>query len=253
MRLLIAFLLLSSLAAAQPPELYVRNRLFDGPVRLVGQDLYAPLDDLLRSLGCTWEVVDGAVLMSGERAALARRAEGSGPNPRLTESLRLFWEGRLISPAAGVYQGRLYVSVPELARAVNAEYRVNPGLGTADLYSPAFVPTVPERPVVAAGQSGSPLELVTVSFGFTPSRDNPEVQCMRGYAVVRNRSTSQAVEGVTVKVEVVDPAGGVLARFSETFGKLGPGESLTYQFPVWPDEKSLPGLRPRVEVLHFRL
>ncbi|MCE7870080.1 hypothetical protein DYH09_06845 [bacterium CPR1] len=165
---LLVLLLLALLGPAQADsiELFVRNRPFEGPVRTVGSELYAPLDDLLRALGCSWEQ---------DEAAISIRLGGNGSNPRLVESLPIFFEGRQIDPRGGMVQGRLYVSVSELARAVNSDYRLNRQLGTADFYAPTAPPgaSTAGRPVVKAGGQGSRVELLRVrgslrGEGWTP-------------------------------------------------------------------------------------
>lgn len=243
--LILLFLTLALAVRAQDKlELFVRNRPFDGPVRTVGGELYGPLDDLLRSMGCGWEQNETAILV---------RIGTPGSDPRLDTSVPILVEGRLVEIGAGLYQGRLYCSVSALAKALNAEYRVNRTLGTADLYAPVALPTgqAETRPVVKAGEPGSEVELTRVSFGLTRDRDFPNREILRGYAIVTNRSRTAAVEGVTVKVEILDSEGNVLGRYGDNLGKLGAGKQVTYQFPAWPNTTGA-SLKPRVEVYHLR-
>ncbi len=242
---LLVLLLLALLAPAQGQalELFVRNRPFEGPIRTVGSELYAPLDDLLRALGCSWEQ---------DQAAISIRLGGEGPNPRLTEPLPIFFEGRQIDPGAGMAQGRLFVSVSELARAVNSDYRLNRELGTADLYAPTALPgaSSAERPVIKAGEQGSKVELLRVSFALARDSARPDLQSLRGYALIKN--AGPAVEGVAVTVEVLDGAGNVVGRYGEKVGRLETGQTLSVQLPTWLNFNRVEGVKPRVEVLHLR-
>lgn len=241
--LVLLFLALLVPAQADSLVLFVRNRPFEGPVRTVGSELYAPLDDLLRALGCSWEQ---------DEAAISIRLGGEGSNPRLGQSLPIFFEGRQIDPGAGMYQGRLYVSVSELARAVNSDYHLNRQLGTADLYAPTALPGAPsaERPVVKAGEQGSKVELVRVSFALASDAARPDLQSLRGYVVIKNGGPT--VEGVTVTVEVLDGAGTVVGRYGEKVGRLEAGQTLSVQLPTWLNFNRAEGVKPRVEVLHLR-
>ncbi len=241
--LVLLFLALLVPAQADSLVLFVRNRPFEGPVRTVGSELYAPLDDLLRALGCSWEQ---------DEAAISIRLGGDRSNPRLVESLPIFFEGRQIDPGAGMYQGRLYVSVSELARAVNSDYRLNRQLGTADLYAPTALPGAPgaERPVVKAGEQGSKVELVRVSFALASDVARPDLQSLRGYVLIKNGGPT--VEGVTVTVEVLDGAGTVVGRYGEKVGRLEAGQTLSVQLPTWLNFNRAEGVKPRVEVSHLR-
>ncbi|GMU56136.1 MAG: hypothetical protein AMXMBFR33_52820 [Candidatus Xenobia bacterium] len=241
--LVLLFLALLVPAQADSLLLFVRNRPFEGPVRTVGSELYAPLDDLLRALGCSWE---------RDEAAISIRLGGDGSNPRLVESLPIFFEGRQIDPGAGMVQGRLYVSVSELARAVNADYRLNRQLGTADLYAPTALPGAPsaERPVVKAGEQGSRVQLVRASFALASDSARPDLQALRGFVLIKNEGP--AVEGVTVTVEVLDGAGTVVGRYGEKVGRLEAGQTLSVQLPTWLNFNRAEGVKPRVEVLHLR-
>lgn len=242
--MVLLLLALAVLARAQDRlELYVRNRPFDGPVRNVGGDLYAPLDDLLRALGCGWEQDDAAIQVHvGTPSA----------DPRLDRQLPVLVAGRRVDLGAGLYQGRLYCSVRSLARVLNAEFRVNPGLGTADLYAPAALPLgeSADRPVVKAGEQGSAVEVGPLSFAMTRDPDRADLQYLRGYVVITNKG-SETVEGLNVKVEVQDPEGKVVGRFGENLGKLPAGRHITYQFPAWPGPAGT-SLKPRVEVFYLR-
>lgn len=234
-------LALAVMARAQDRlELYVRNRPFDGPVRNVGGDLYAPLDDLLRALGCGWEQ---------DEAAIQVHVGTPSADPRLDRQLPVLVAGHRVDLGAGLYQGRLYCSVRSLARALNAEFKVNASLGTADLYAPAALPVAesPDRPVVKAGEPGSRVEVGPPSFAMTRDRDRPDLQFLRGYVVIANKG-GETVEGLTIKVEVLDAEGTVVGRFGENLGKLPAGRQITYQFPAWPGV----ALKPRVEVFHLR-
>ncbi len=231
--------------AQEPMDLFVRNRPFDGPVRQVGGDMYAPLDDLLRALGCGWDADDTAILI---------HLGAPATDPRLQKMAPILVEGRPVEVGAGMYQGRLYCSVSALARAVGSDYRVNTTLGTVDIYAPAALPVseaVDARPVVKAGEQGSQVELTKVSFGVTRDRDNPSLQYLRGYAIITNKARTGVVEGLNVKVEIRDVDGKLLGRFGETLGKLPAGRQVTYQFPAWPNVSNV-DLKPRVEVYHLR-
>lgn len=240
---LLILLLTLAVLAQDSLQLFVRNRPFDGPVRSLGGDLYAPLDDLLRALGCGWQVQAGT--------AIQVRIGAPSEDPRLDKLLPILIEGRPVELGAGVYQGRLYCSVSSLARALNSEYRINRGLGTADLYAPAAHPAsaAETRPVVRAGEQGSQVELSKVSFALTRDRDNPQLQILRGYAIVTNKGNT--VEGLTVKVAILDDQGKEVGRYGENLGKLPAGKSVTYQFPAWPNTTGAT-LKPKVEVFHLR-
>lgn len=63
MKRLLPLLLLSAPLAAEP-QLFVRNQPFAGPVRWFPARTLAPLDGLLESLGCSWQVDEGKLRVS---------------------------------------------------------------------------------------------------------------------------------------------------------------------------------------------
>lgn len=243
--LLFLFLLTTLPAPAGDLDLYVKNRPFDGPTRQVGHEIFVPLDDLLRSLGCGWRVDHGRLMVSS-------RSSGEGP---LLESVNsLVFDGRPVRVNQHRYTDRIYVSVAELAQAIGARFQLNPELGSADLYAPlAMAP--PREDVVVTDGSGenSPLAVDKLSFDLAPSADEPTDREMRGYAIVQNRSPQWPVKSVVVRVTVVDGAGNVLGRFAEEYPSLAPGESVTYQFPVFVDFEGAEGVRPVIELEHAPL
>lgn len=217
------------MAAASPGgvELFIRNRPLEGEVRVLGGEVYAPLEDLLRALELSW-APEGDRLMVWSRP-------GGGPSlpaePRV-----LVLDGQVLLVPQEPFAGRLYIPVADFARVTGARYNWNRELGTADFFPAASVAAgggVGRRPTDGRGSNGSPLRLVALSHALAapPGASHP---VLRGYAVVRNAGTVP-LEDLVLKVEIRDEAGAVRGGFTWQAGRLPAGQELTWQFPLWTD------------------
>lgn len=244
---LLALLLLFSvlgpaLAAPGKVDLYIRNRPFEGDSRVLRGEIYAALDDLLASLGLSWSP-------EGERLMVWSR---TGGGPALTgEPLLLVVDGRVMQVPQEPFAGRVYVSVAEFARATGGRYNWNRGLGTADYYPVASVPTGeggPRRATDGKGSNGSPVRLVNLSYRVEAPPGSPH-PVLRGYAVLRNTGTA-AVEDLLLKVDILDSKGAPCGGFSRQVESLPPGQDLTWQFPVWTDFEKVADPHPSLDIEH---
>ncbi|MBI3925194.1 MAG: hypothetical protein HY319_06610 [Armatimonadetes bacterium] len=233
-------------AAGQPLELFVKNRPFDGQVRELEGELYAPLAELLQSLGCSWSVEESALVVDTSTA---------GGGPPLTQAYpTILVDGRPVRVNQHRLGGDIYVGVGELAQAVGAVYRKNHALGTADLYAPLAAGGGGGGSTVMTDGQGknSPLVVEKLSYSLEPDPESGS-SLMRGYVVLRNRSDSRPVERVVIRVEVVDGVGRPCGRFAGSYAQLKPGERVTYQFPVWANHQSADRPHPVVQLEHQRL
>ena len=102
-------ILLTALAAPvlAEPQLFVRNQPFAGPVRWFPARTLAPLDGLLESLGCSWQVEEGKLRVQCSSA-------GQG-GPALKEILPISLEGRTVRLEQHIQQDRIFVDVDQVA------------------------------------------------------------------------------------------------------------------------------------------
>lgn len=235
--------LLTATAWAKDVQLFVKNQPFEGTTRLVGKELYAPLDDLLTSLGCAWQLDSNALL---QVQSVSDRH--TPPGPPLEAVASLSFDGRPVHVNQHLYAGRVFVDVRQFARAMGSPFRLNLGAGTADLYAP-LTAAAREQAVRTNGDGRtSPLSLLKLSYTLQPEDGR---NLMRGYTVVQNKGETP-LRGVVVRVQVVDDSGRVVGRMAEGLGTLAAGQQATWQFPLWADYEGGPRkLRPQVELEHL--
>jgi len=230
-------------AWAKDVQLFVKNQPFDGTTRLVGKELFAPLDDLLTSLGCSWQLGANALLQV--QSVTERKTP---PGPPLDSVASLSFDGRPVHVNQHLYAGRVFVDVRQFARAMGSPFRLNLGAGTADLYAPLAAGGREEAVRSNGDGRTSPLLLDKLSYALEPEQGRT---LMRGYAVVKNQG-AQPLRGVVVRVKVVDESGRVVGRLAESLGTLAAGQQATWQFPLWADyEAGARKLRPQVELEHL--
>lgn len=230
-------------AGAEELELFVKNRAFQGDVRVVRGDLFARLDELLGSLGCSWSLEEGRLVID---------TTGDREGPGLTEVYStILVDGRPVRINQSQLGGEVYVAVAELADALGAVYRENSGLGTADLYAPLASSSGPQGDTVTTTGDGknSPIVLEKLSFALSTEPETGRLQ-MRGYAIVRNGSDKNTVERLVLRVEVQDAQGKSWGRFAQACASLSPGDRLTYQFPIWADYDKVLDPHPVLQVEH---
>jgi hypothetical protein len=240
--LLVAFFWAAAPTLAQTGlQLYVRNQPFQGLVRILGGDVYVPLEDMLSALDCSWKVQDDQIVVSS--------APGGGP-PLEAQKRLIIYEGRLLRLAQELYAGRLLVSVSQLAQGMGLGYRVNAATRTAEVYGRAE--SMASRPdlVRTTGSDGrSPLKLVALSHQMVSDPDGDGPPRLLGYAVVRNQGPLP-VKDVLLTVVICDGQGRSLARFSWICGDVAPGQEVSWQFPVWTNLERVEGAHPVLEIQH---
>lgn len=228
--------------AQERMELFIRNRPFTGQSRMLGKELHAALDDLLRDLDYSW-TEDGDRLMIWSRP---------GGGPRLEDrARRLVVDGQAVQVAQETFGGRLYVWVADFARATGARFQANKALGTADYFPASALGSGGEtarKTTDGRGSNGSPVRLQDLKFRLEAPQ-GAEHPVLRGYAVVQNTSGSK-VEDVLLKVDIRDPKGDSHGGYTWAVGSLGAGEQLTWQFPVWTDFDGVQDPRPVLQIEH---
>lgn len=238
-QLLLLLGLLAPAAWAKDVQLFVKNQPFEGTTRLVGRELFAPLDDLLTSLGCSWQL--GADSLLRVQSVTERNTP---PGPPLDSVASLSFDGRPVHVNQHLYAGRVFVDVRQFARAMGSPFRLNLGAGTADLYAPLAASGREEAIRTTGDGRTSPLTLSKVSYVLEPEEGRT---LMRGYAIVQNKG-AQPLRGVVVRVQVVDESGRVVGRLAESLGTVAAGQQATWQFPLWADYDGRQKVRPQVEL-----
>ncbi len=224
-------------------ELYVKNRAFDAPVREVRGELFAPLAELLDRLGCAWKSVDNILLIdTSDKADFKGKSDIDEIYPIVLV------DGRRVFLSQQKYGGKVYVPVRVLARELRIIYRINRSLGTVDLYwsNSGAVATSRYRISQEGGQGGI-FKLERLSYRIEQDSEGGYRQ-LRGYAILSNLSSGMVARRVKITVLIEDARGKVWGRFTQAFTDLGPGERLTYQFPVWTDYFSVGKVHPVISV-----
>lgn len=209
-------LLLAALTAPAlaEPQLFVRNQPFAGPVRWSTARTLAPLDGLLESLGCSWQV-DGGKLQV--------RCSAQGGGPALKEILPISLEGRTVRLEQHVQQDRIFVDVDQVASALQCSYRKSAD-GTVDLYGPLLSQGLGQGALRgSSAESDFPVKLESIEL-------TPAAGVMRGFARLRNRG-EQPFKWVLVRVAVYEKSGRLVARCTELVKDLKPGAEAFVQFP----------------------
>ncbi|MBT9582568.1 hypothetical protein IV102_04410 [bacterium] len=211
-RLLCLAALTASVAAE--PQLFVRNQPFGGPVRWSTTRTLAPLDGLLESLGCSWQVDQGKLQVA---------CKGKG-GPSLNQILPISLEGRPLRLEQHIQQDRIFVDVDQVAEALQCTYRRSSDGNTMDLYGPLLSQGLGEGALRGSSeQRDFPIQMQQVQLA-------PEAGQIRGYVRIKNEG-QQAFKWVLVRVAVYEKSGKLLARFSELVRDLNPGQNGFVQFP----------------------
>ena len=213
MKKLLCLALLTATVSAEP-QLFVRNQPFDGPVRWMTTRTLAPLDGLLESLGCSWQV---------EQGKLQVQCQGKG-GPTIREILPISLEGKPVRLEQHLQQDRIFVDVDQVAEALQCNYRKSADGNTLDLYGPLLSQGLGAGATRgSAGQADFPIQLQQVQI-------SPETDQIRGYVRLKNEG-QQPYKWVLVRVSIYEKTGELLARFSELVHDLNPGDNGFVQFP----------------------
>lgn len=146
----VAVFALASTVQAADLQLYVKNRPFTGPTTTRQGQVHAALDGVLQALGYSWR-------LTGDRVDVSRTAGGGPTLP--AGSLQLFLDGQALSVPVVDVQGKAFVNVATLAKAMSLYYSPNAALGTADLGIPV------SRDQVADNWGREPEKTETASGG----------------------------------------------------------------------------------------
>lgn len=220
MRRLLLVLLLCLPAQGREVQLFVRNQPFQGETRYVFGELFAPLDELLQALGCSWQEFPEGYLWISQQETPANH----GP---LREFRRLLLEGKPIQVGQQMYSGRVYVNVQQLAQVIGAPFRLNAAAGTADMLGSTLFGTVLEG--VQRGNPESPGDVTLEDLQWSVQTGPPER--MLGFLRVRNRG-SLPLKSLVLRV-AVRSGSKQLGRLAVRIPQLAPGATFSWQFPQW--------------------
>lgn len=210
-------ILLTALAAPvlAEPQLFVRNQPFAGPVRWFPARTLAPLDGLLESLGCSWQVEEGKLRVQCSSA-------GQG-GPALKEILPISLEGRTVRLEQHIQQDRIFVDVDQVASALQCSYRKSAD-GTVDLYGPLLSQGLGQGALHGDSQQPDfPVHLEKVQLTQMGG-------VMRGFARIKHQG-QQPFKWVLVRVSVYEKTGRQVARCTELVRDFQPGAEAFVQFP----------------------
>lgn len=208
--------LLTGTAVAEP-QLFVRNQPFEGPVHWFATRTLAPLDGLLESLGCQWQLSGGEL-----RVECGRPSTGG---PALHEAVPISLEGRPIRLEQHLQENRVFVDVDQVAEALQCPFRRSSDGNTLDLYAPLLANGLGEGAL--KGDSSQADFPVTMAECKVVPNGQGEV---RGFLRIVNRG-QETYTRVLSRVSLYQPGGQLLARFSEISMNLQPGQSAVIQFP----------------------
>jgi hypothetical protein len=219
-------MLLTALAspALAEPQLFVRNQPFAGPVRWFPARTLAPLDGLLESLGCSWQVEEGKLQV---------KCSGGGPGgPVLKEILPISLEGRTVRLEQHIQQDRIFVDVDQVASALQCSYRKSAD-GTVDLYGPLLSQGLGQGALHGdSDQPDFPVHLEKVQLTQMGG-------VMRGFARIKHQG-QQSFKWVLVRVSVYEKSGRRVARCTELIRDFQPGSEAFVQFPKLVGEAQNP-------------
>ncbi|MBX3167949.1 MAG: hypothetical protein KF760_11080 [Candidatus Eremiobacteraeota bacterium] len=225
---LLSLLLVSAPLAAEP-QLFVRNQPFAGPVRWFPARTLAPLDGLLESLGCSWQVDQGKLQVS---------CQGQG-GPALKEILPISLEGRTVRLEQHIQQDRIFVDVDQVAAALQCSYRKGAD-GTVDLYGPLLSQGLGQGALRGSSDDPSfPVHLEKVQL-------TPMGGVMRGFARLKHQG-QDPFKWVLVRVAVYEKSGRQVARCTELVKDLKPGAEAFVQFPKLVGQCQNPVMRVEFE------
>jgi hypothetical protein len=233
MKRLLPLLLLSAPLAAEP-QLFVRNQPFAGPVRWFPARTLAPLDGLLESLGCSWQVDEGKL-----RVSCQGQGGGAQGGPALKEILPISLEGRAVRLEQHIQQDRIFVDVDQVAAALQCSYRKGAD-GNVDLYGPLLSQGLGQGALRGNSDDPNfPLHLEKVEL-------TPMGGLMRGFARLKHRG-QDPFKWVLVRVAVYEKSGRQVARCTELIKDLQPGAEAFVQFPKLVGECQNPVMRVEFE------
>lgn len=216
MKKLCILALLTAASAWGEPQLFVRNQPFGGPIRWFSTRTLAPLDGLLESLGCSWEVDEGRLRVA---------CQGKGGGPALKQILPISLEGRPVRLEQHVQQDRIFVDVDQVAEALQCSFRRSQDGNTLDLYGPLLSQGLGADSLKGTSQQREfPVQLQQIQLA--PDSGG----WVRGYARIKNES-SNPFKWVLVRLALYEKDGRLLARCSELVRDLGPGQNAFVQFP----------------------
>jgi hypothetical protein len=228
---LLPLLLVNTSLAIAEPQLFVRNQPFAGPVRWFPARTLAPLDGLLESLGCSWQVDGGKLQVSCQNATQG--------GPALKEVLPIQLEGRTVRLEQHLQQDRIFVDVDQVASALQCSYRKGPD-GNVDLYGPLLSQGLGQGALRGDSEDPSfPIHLEKVQI-------TPADGVIRGFARVKHRGTT-AFKWVLVRVSIFEKSGRPVARCTELIKDLQPGAEAFVQLPKLTGECQNPVTRVEFE------
>jgi hypothetical protein len=218
-------------------EFFVRNQSFQGQVRILRGEVYAALDDLLAALDLNWEVREDRLMVWSR----------PGGGPALSgEPLRVVLDGRVLQVPQEAFAGRVYVALAGFAEVVGGRYTWNSQSGMADYYPTLSGSGSTRLRTDGQGQNGSALRLRELSYLVERPEGSPQ-RVLRGYAVVANVGP-KPLEDLVLRAQILDAEGAVRGGFGWQVRRLGPGQELTWQFPLWTDFEDVSEPHP---VLYF--
>lgn len=257
-KLVILALLTSLLTVYCPPAarasqvtLFVHNVKFTNPTIFSGGVLYAPLESLFKAMRYGWSQKGVNVKIISATASPIPPITG---NKLLTFSFR----GKTFTPA--MFRkgkgGVIYVSVPDMAKGLQAQYKLNGKTGIAKVLIAEEI-RQEEKAVVSAkseaakseeakseeaqntqasGQSEStsiqeekpPLEMKVDAYA---ERDmsGTSLTYFRPRATIKNTS-AETVKNVVVTLHYQDPNGKDLNSETKSIGDMAPGQEVTYDY-----------------------
>ncbi|MBN9415672.1 hypothetical protein ABS71_15680 [bacterium SCN 62-11] len=230
---LLALLLWSTPLAAEP-QLFVRNQPFAGPVRWFPARTLAPLDGLLESLGCSWQVDQGRLQVSCQSQGSASQG-----GPVLKEILPISLEGRTVRLEQHLQQDRIFVDVDQVASALQCSYRKGAD-GNVDLYGPLLSQGLGQGAARGTSEDpGFPVHLEKVELAQADG-------FLRGFARIKHQGPT-AFKWVLVRVAIFEKSGRQVARFTELVKDLQPGGEAFVQFPKLVGASQNPVVRVEFE------
>lgn len=223
--------------------LFVHNREFTDQTCFVKDVLYAPLESLLKAMKYGWTQTGNTVEL--------KPADSSSPSALTGEKLTFSFKGKIFSPAVISKGGILFVSVPEMAQGLEAQFELNRDTGIADVIRPRVMTPEEIRQEQKAvetakseaaqksqetgktGESGegeekSPIEMSVDAY---PERDmsGSWVTYFRPRATIKNTS-QETVKKVVVTLHYQDLAGKDLNSETKAVGDMAPGQVVTYDY-----------------------